>query len=67
MIVLMVMNDSALNDTGDLIIISQSRLSLVLSFLPWTIMFVSSPSSEDADPASVTIILEFVGWRRLCC
>ena len=28
-------------------------------------MFVFSPSSGDADPASVTIILEFVGWRRL--
>lgn len=30
-------------------------------------MFVSTPPSEDADPASVTVILEFVGWRILCC
>lgn len=32
-------------------------------------MFVSGPPSEDADTASVTVILEFVNWRLLpvCC
>ena len=30
-------------------------------------MFVSILASEDADPASVTIILELVGWRIVCC